>query len=113
MKTDHLHTIRSNEPGEKQGLLPETRRWVGQLPSCLELRSLTQQFPRIANQLASLWGQPAQCERYIDSLLFNDRLDIRRGFPPPVCMEIMHLKYALLEVFDEGRKSAQLQLHKA
>lgn len=113
MNVDHLHSARSKELGEKEGLLPETRRWVGQLPSCLELRSLIQQFPRIANQLAGLWGQPAQCERYIDSLLFNDRLDIRRGFPPPVCIEIMHLKYALLEAFDEARKTAQLHLHKA
>ncbi len=89
---------------QEQRLQPATRTWIAQLPSCLELQALTEHYPRIANRLASLWSKPAQCEHYIDELLFNDRPGIRRGFPPRVCREIMQLKYALAEAYDERKR---------
>ena len=111
MRDEHLHTSRKQESAVPETLRSETRLWIAQLPPYLELRALTQQFPRIANRIANLWSTPVQCERYLDELLFNDRTGIRQGFPLPVCRELMQLKCALLEIFNDRKKMAPPHLH--
>jgi hypothetical protein len=109
---DPVQASRTHEDKKEDNRLrPETRTWAAQLPPSLELRSLIQQFPRIANHIASLWAKPVQCERYIDELLFNDRSGLRQGFPPQVGLEIMQLKNFLIDVLQEKSKVAQLQMH--
>lgn len=92
-------------------LHPGTRIWATQLPRSLELQSLMQEFPRIANRLASLWDKPLQCEAYLDGLLFNDRSGLRQGFPSSVCREIMQLKSFLLDVVKEKKQATQPHLY--
>ena len=97
--------LRRQDNALEEKLQPATRAWMAQLPSCLALPALGRHYPRIANRIAGLWGQPAQCARYIDELLFNDRPEGRRGFPPAVYRDIMQLKYALTEAFTERSQS--------
>jgi hypothetical protein len=53
--------------------------------------ALLQQFPRIANGLARMWGDKAALRQYLDELLI-DRRGGRRGFPPEVHHELMMLR---------------------
>jgi hypothetical protein len=108
---ESISTSRALKDKDENNLHPETRTWAAQLPSSLELQSLMQQFPRIANRLASLWDTPLQCEAYLDELLFNDRSGLRQGFPPSVCREIMQLKSFLVDVGKEHKRADQAQLY--
>jgi hypothetical protein len=65
--------------------------WLDQLPPELQPGGLVQQFPRITNRLAEIWGRPLQCERYLDALILDNR-GTRKGFPPDVTTELINLK---------------------
>jgi hypothetical protein len=65
--------------------------WIESLPQEVRPGGLIQRFPRIANKLAEVWKRPAQCEKYLDTLMLDQRGG-RKGFPPDVAMEIAHLK---------------------
>lgn len=54
-------------------------------PSLLELY-----FPHIVEGLLKVWNSPEATERYLDSLLVDDR-DNRQGLPASVFMELMFL----------------------
>jgi hypothetical protein len=71
--------------------LPTAQRWVALLPDEIQPRALLQQFPRIANKLARLWGDKKSFESYLDHLLI-DRRGNRQGFPPAVHNELLNLR---------------------
>lgn len=52
---------------------------------------LEQEFPRIAQKVADLWGGP-EVNRYLRALVFDDRGD-RHGFPFDAASELMMLEY--------------------
>lgn len=58
-------------------------------------------FPRIHDQIRSLWGTAA-CEDYLDKLVFDERGD-RAGFPPPVLEAILILQRIHFKEFGSFR----------
>lgn len=65
-------------------------RWLARLPANLRPLALTRQYPHIANRLAELWRQPAQCEAYLKSLIMLDR-PARQGFAFDAAAELNRL----------------------
>ena len=53
---------------------------------------LAEQFPRIVDKIADMWGQD-ELESYFEELLIMDRAD-RQGFPPEIGAELMLLSMA-------------------
>jgi hypothetical protein len=47
-------------------------------------------FPHIIEGLKALWGDRAECQAYLDSLLVDVRGN-RQGFPMPILLELMEL----------------------
>jgi hypothetical protein len=74
-----------------------TLRWLAHIPVQTRPIQLTRKYPRIANRLAELWRDPAQCAFFIETLRV-DRRGARQGFPPEVELEIE----ALLRYFLAG-----------
>lgn len=68
----------------------KAQQWLLSLPSDVRPQALSQQFPRIANELAALWKQPTRCERHLKSLLVTDRPS-RAGFAPEIAVELCSL----------------------
>jgi hypothetical protein len=73
------------------GLLDATVAWMNELPHTVRPTELARRFPRIANSIAELWGRIPRCEEYLDSMLIDQRGD-RKGFSPPVAMELTALR---------------------
>ncbi|KAF3996178.1 hypothetical protein [Glaciimonas immobilis] len=68
-----------------------TYKWVSTIPKDIWPLWLMKSFPRIANQLANTWAQPAGCDALFTQLLLDQR-GTRKGFPVEVSREIMALK---------------------
>lgn len=64
--------------------------WIQQLPAEIRPKQLIVQYARIANKLAGLWPYPVACERFLNSLMIDERGD-RQGFPPEVALELTAL----------------------
>jgi hypothetical protein len=64
--------------------------WLAQLPENLRPYLLISAFPQVAAEIVSVWYQPVQCNRYLDSLLIARR-EGRQGFPPAVGEELLAL----------------------
>lgn len=75
MLTNTICTPSSQRP-------PRTSAWD-------EVSTIEKRFPRIANELSTLWGGKG-IDSYIDGLLLDDRGD-RMGFPIDVLDELMFL----------------------
>ena len=69
-----------------------TRNWLAQMPETLRPPELVRSFPRIANNLSRLWGQPKDCATYLASLLTDTRNGTRKGFPQGVAAELVALR---------------------
>ncbi len=81
-------------------LRPETVTWLAQLPRNVHPNALVQNFPRIANRIAELWGTPLRCEKYLDELLFDTRDNKRQGFPPEIAFQISYLKALISDIME-------------
>jgi hypothetical protein len=81
----------SREDGDAPALRPETERWVSQLPESVRPRRLAVEYPRIANELASVWGKAKACTACLDQLLI-DRRGERSGFSSEIALELATLK---------------------
>src|SRR5580692_9226527 len=53
-------------------LLPDTLKWMAQLPHYVRPFKLGRQYPRIANEIGRLWKLKARCEDYMKALLLVD-----------------------------------------
>lgn len=63
-------------------------------------KELAAAFPRIVNQMASLWKTPRQMNRYFEQLLTDSRGGIRKGFSLGILMELTTLRdYYQAKVF--------------
>jgi hypothetical protein len=72
-------------------LLRTTSEWLATLPSEVQPRELSRQFPRIANSICAMWKDTEPCEKYVDELL-TDRRNGRRGFAVEIVREIERLR---------------------
>lgn len=82
-------TRRASEPAN--GLLRPTFTWASALPPDIQPRALLYKFPRIANLIAAMWGDPNSLRRYVDDLLVDKRGN-RQGFPVDVLRELFELR---------------------
>jgi hypothetical protein len=84
-------------------LLPATVRWIASLPLELRPTAIGKTFPRIANELATLWNRPDEFTAYLKELLV-DRRGGRRGFPIAVARELHALRayYITLHLGSSG-----------
>jgi hypothetical protein len=71
--------------GEALRLLVKVDRWV-------TLRELPENFPRVLNRLAVVWGRPSEADRCFEELLMNSRAN-RQGFPLAVVSELTALRH--------------------
>jgi hypothetical protein len=76
-----------------RALTGATIDWVLALPPSLRPRQLCEQFPRVANAIATAWVDRAERDRVLDDLLI-DRRGRRRGFPVSVVREVEALRRA-------------------
>ena len=74
--------------------LPVTLRWVAKLPAEVRPFALLRTFPRIANVLARVWNDAAECQSYMEDLMI-DRRGNRRGFP----LEVLDNLWALRDYY--------------
>ena len=71
--------------------LTTTLVWANRLPDSVKPTALLRHFPRIANHIAASWRDPAVLNRYLQSLLLDERGN-RRGFPSEVQEELVQLR---------------------
>ena len=90
-KPDENWVATRGKDAKNADLTEQAWAWLDQLPPELQPGGLVQQFPRITNRLAEMWGRPLQCERYLDALVLDNR-GTRTGFPPDVTAELINLK---------------------
>lgn len=90
----HTWERRSPTPADNH-VLAHTDNWLNALPKGVRPVRLQNEFPRIANDLARLWDEAADLDRYFEDMEFSHRGD-RHGFPPLIKEELlaMHV-YAL------------------
>lgn len=81
---------RSSLPSDR-ALTGRAIQWLIALPPALRPQNLPVQFPRIANALAEVWNEPAQCSVAFDRLLRDGRRG-RQGFPRAVQAELEALR---------------------
>jgi hypothetical protein len=86
-------------------LLNETCTWLVGLPVNVRPLHIARQFPRIANNIATSWRRPNECDRVFNDLIVDHR-GTRKGFPSEVAKEITELKnYYNVEVFKRKEDS--------
>ena len=78
-----------------------TIQWIIKLPTHVQPRYLQVKYPRIANQLASMWAEPARCEPYLDELM-TDKRGGRKGFPIAVAQELASLRDFYFRLHHKG-----------
>ena len=86
---------RKNRHLQEEQVAPATLAWLGGIAEKVRPAALLRRFPRIANKIADLWGDPVICERYLNGLMIDQRGD-RQGFPSEVAVEIATLKNYLI-----------------
>ena len=74
-----------------RALAGATMDWLMQLPADLRPNRLSEQLPRLANQIADAWADPRRCLGAIDDLL-SDQRGGRRGLPRELREEVVALR---------------------
>lgn len=64
--------------------------WIGRLPENIRPQLTSLRYPRVVNQIADAWPNPAQRSDVFEHLLNGRRIG-RRGFPPEIEREISAL----------------------
>ncbi|HEY1327553.1 MAG TPA: hypothetical protein VGI14_11485 [Casimicrobiaceae bacterium] len=85
---DYAHKRRAAPISEP---LPVTFRWIARLPREVQPLALLQQFPRVANALASSWPDREGFRTCLYGLLI-DRRGNRKGFPQEIVAELLALR---------------------
>ena len=85
-------TLRRRPPRvDDMCLLSTTGEWLDGLPIGVRPLRLPMQYPRIANDIACLWGDPGVLDLYFADLAHDTRPH-RRGFAPIVREELQALR---------------------
>lgn len=82
---------RRSEVESDRVLTPATLQWLELLPQFARPARFCEDFPRVANQVASVWADRRLCKAYFETLLGDDRGG-RAGFGPTVRKEIVRLR---------------------
>src|SRR5205807_9072301 len=84
-----------------ESLRTATIQWILKLPPHIQPRHLQVKYPRVANRIAALWGDPTGCESYLDDLL-TDKRGGRKGFPLNVANEVASIRDFLFRLNHKG-----------
>jgi len=84
---------------------PRTLAWVGTLPSDVQPTALLRRYPRIANLIATVWGDRQWFHGYMESLLTDTRGN-RQGFPPDVLKDLLSLRSYYDDLEQHGKNWA-------
>lgn len=103
--------VRRPETAFDRELLPDTLAWLRSLPESVRPADLAATYPRIANHLARCRHDPAQLQRYMDSLLVDDRGN-RQGFAMPVLRDLMRLHghFQAIRQYQPRRPRAEFEM---
>ncbi len=74
-----------------EALTGTARVWLRKLPPGRRPDRLCEQFPRLVNQIAWHWRDPAEAREVLEGLLV-DRRGGRQGFPRPIVLELRRLR---------------------
>jgi hypothetical protein len=88
----HWLALRSTVSDADHRLDAVAEQWLRDLPEYAQPKLLCARHPRVANRLASLWGQPNRRADVLDSLLADERGD-RSGFAPAIRAELVRLDF--------------------
>ncbi|MEO8059192.1 MAG: hypothetical protein ABI671_12780 [Burkholderiales bacterium] len=83
----HTWERRSPRP-EDDHVLGHTQNWLNALPKGVRPVHLPAAFPRIVNELCSLWAETAALDHYFEEKEFSARHD-RKGFDPLIKEELL------------------------
>jgi hypothetical protein len=83
----HTWERRAPAPADDH-VLGHTENWLNALPKGARPVHLQRDFPRIANELARLWDETSELDRYFEEKEFSPR-EGRHGFPPLIMEEIL------------------------
>lgn len=89
--TRDLAFHRKSPVDDELALRPDAVRWMAELPGHVRPVELGRRFPRIINTLAAKWFDAIGCQRYLNSLQFDDRGG-REGFSFEIVQEIDMLR---------------------
>jgi hypothetical protein len=91
LSPSHWHRLRRKGLPTDRALTGRAIDWLLSLPPTLRPQHLGRQFPRIANALAEVWHDPAQCNAALDKLMSDGRKG-RKGFPAEIRDELVALR---------------------
>ena len=89
-------------------LLSATHLWLRHIPGHCQPKQLCRHYPRVANALASSWGDPALGDRLLTDLLVDTRGG-RAGFPPRIVAELQVLTRLRLHVREKAHLTERLR----
>ena len=84
-------TLRRPEHLQDRALKAHTELWANNLPIEIRPGLLLERYPHVANRLALCWADKALTIRLFEDLLVDNRGG-RKGFPPLVRAELLHLR---------------------
>jgi len=92
--SDTLESERQRAPTrpEDRQLSPLAMEWQRRIESHLRVAHLCDAYPRIANRLALCWEDTHLASLALDTYLVDRRDGKRKGFPPAVAAELLHLR---------------------
>jgi hypothetical protein len=71
-------------------MLSHTHSWLRSIPNGMHPKQLCRHYPRIANRIATSWGDVPAVDRLLMDLMV-DRRGNRMGFPPRIRQELDRL----------------------
>jgi hypothetical protein len=83
--------VRSPQRAHDQALTELAAQWAAGLPPLVRPVNLLHQYARVANRIALCWTDPVLMAALFDDLLMDKRGG-RKGFPPPVALELKRLQ---------------------
>ncbi|MCP3020442.1 hypothetical protein [Cupriavidus basilensis] len=90
---------RQPETAEAKTLSATALKWLAVLPPQARPLELCRSYPRIGNQLAALWADPAALSDFLADLLIDKRGG-RQGFPGGIALELSQLQEHLLRTME-------------
>ena len=91
--------MRHPESAEATTLSAAALKWLAVLPPQARPLELCRTYPRIGNQVAALWANPAVLSDFLADLLIDKRGG-RQGFPDGIALEISQLQEHLLRTME-------------
>ncbi|EHP42707.1 hypothetical protein OR16_12760 [Cupriavidus basilensis OR16] len=91
--------MRQPVSAQAESLSAAALKWLAMLPPQARPLELCRTYPRIGNQLAALWANPAALSDFLADLLIDKRGG-RQGFPGGIALELSQLQEHILRTME-------------